>query len=424
MLKNVTVNENIITINNMNHPSCVTSFVRCLKKALTRHKDIIVICNCKKGSIFPDACLPISAIINNYKNRYDINFDIQIPENSYLENCNFSTPLNLDVEELKKIKYPLNKVFVYSSDPGYEGQIAQIVQLFIDYMSKETLCEEGVLNSLIWCINEVMDNVLVHSGETTGYVMGQYHPKKKKLAFCVCDCGIGIYETLANSPHNPLTEIDALTIAVNEGVGDGKGQGNGLYGLYQIVMENGGKLTISSGKSSIMLNNRNLKKYEGGSELPNGCAGTIVDFQLDLSKKIDIQSALKTIKGFDGFDIRIDNMWDDTNSEWLRYNVFENCTGTGTRIAGKELRNDVINTLKRTSAPMILDFKDVKTCSSSFIDEFLCKLLLEIGIVDFNRLIKIDNMNDFVSNLFERSTYMRFHNEWENSRKKSDESTK
>ena len=73
---------------------------------------------------------------------------------------------------------------------------------------------------------------------------------------------------------------------------------------------------------------------------------------------------------------------------------------------------------------MILDFKDVKTCSSSFIDEFLCKLLLEIGIVDFNRLIKIDNMSDFVSNLFERSTYMRFHNEWENSRKNSDESKK
>lgn len=105
-------------------------------------------------------------------------------------------------------------------------------------------------------------------------------------------------------------------------------------------------------------------------------------------------------------------MLDDNN--WLRYNVYDNCSGTGTRLAGKELRNDVINTMRRANSPIILDFANVQACSSSFIDEFVSKLIVEMGILDFNKLVKIENMNDFVSHLFERSTVMRMHQEWEN----------
>lgn len=105
-------------------------------------------------------------------------------------------------------------------------------------------------------------------------------------------------------------------------------------------------------------------------------------------------------------------MYDDNN--WLRYDVYDNCSGTGTRIAGKELRNDVINTIRRTNSPIILDFINVQACSSSFIDEFVSKLILEIGLLEFNKLVRIENMNDFVSHLFERSTVMRMHQAWEN----------
>lgn len=403
----------------MNHPSCVTSFIRCINQA--RKKKIYnlnIYCNCEKDSIFPDACLPIAALIQNYEKFYKIKFDLKISKDSYLKKCYFGEPLFFAPDELKECKNPFDKILVFSSKEGYEGQIAEITQRFIDYMSKETVCEEGVIKSLIWCINEVMDNVLVHSCGDTGYIMAQYHRRKSRLVFCVCDCGIGIYESLSSSKHKPASEIDALTMAIQEGVGDGKGQGNGLYGLYQIVKENGGKLTISSGKSAIMLSNKGFQKFDNGEKVSKNHPGTIVDFQLDISKQIDIQSALKKVNGFDGFDIRIDNMWDENNSDWLRYNVYENCSGTGTRVAGKELRNDVINTIKRTKAPIILDFKGIKTCSSSFIDEFLCKLFSELGVLEFNKLIKIENMDDFIKHLFERSTYMRIHAAWEDASNK------
>ena len=400
----------------MNHPSCVTSFIRCVNKAIKRKiYQIDIYCNCEKDSIFPDACLPISALIQNYEKLCNVKFNLKISKYSYLEKCCFCEPLLLPLDRLRELKNPFDKVLVFSSNEGYEGQIAQITQTFIDYMSRETVCEDGVIKSLIWCINEVMDNVLVHSGENTGYIMAQYHRKKNRLVFCVCDCGIGIFKSLFDSKHKPASEIDALTMAIQEGVGDGKGQGNGLYGLYQIVNENNGKLTISSGKSAIMLSNKGLQKFDNGAKVSKANPGTIVDFQLDISKKIDIQSALWKINGFDGFDIRIDNMWDSKDNNWLRYNVYENCSGTGTRIAGRELRNDIINTIKRIEAPIILDFEGVKTCSSSFIDEFLCKLFSELGVIEFNKLIKIENMDDFIKHLFERSIYMRIHTEWENA---------
>lgn len=409
---NVILRDSDIIINRMDHPSCVTAFIRCVNLAIKRkRKEINVICKCEKGSIFPDACLPISALIQNYSRLYDVKFNVIINSDKYLQHCHFDEPLDCTIEELKECRNPMDKVFMYSSKSGNAGQVGVLVQSFIDCISRTTQCEEGVLDGLIWCINEVMDNVLVHSKENTGYIMAQYHKKKKILAICVYDCGIGIFDSLSESKHKPATEIDSLTMAIQEGVGDGKGQGNGLYGLYQIVEDNGGKLTITSGKSSIMLRNGILQKFSNGAIVDSKHAGTIVDFQLNLSKVINIQSALKSLNGFDGFDIRIDNMYQD--NDWLRYDVYENSSGTGTRLAGSELRNDVLNIIRKTNSPIILDFNSVKACSSSFIDEFIAKLMVEFGFIEFNKIIKIENMNNLVAHLCERSMFMRTHQSWQ-----------
>ena len=160
-----------------------------------------------------------------------------------------------------------------------------------------------------------------------------------------------------------------------------------------------------------MLRNGILQKFSNGAIVDSKHAGTIVDFQLNLSKEINIQSALKSLNGFDGFDIRIDNMYQD--NDWLRYDVYENSSGTGSRLAGSELRNDVLNIIRKTNSPIILDFNSVKACSSSFIDEFIAKLMVEFGFIEFNKIIKIENMNNLVAHLCERSMFMRTHQSWQ-----------
>ena len=391
----------------MNHPSCVTSFIRCVSLCIKRKiKNIKITLDCAKGSIFPDACLPISILIKFYHSTFDIEF-IVTNEDSYLSKCGFFNPFDLETEKIKTLRNPMDKIFVFSEEKEREGQVSSLVQAYIDCLSRTTKCGKDVLNGLIWCINEVMDNVLVHSQSKYGYVMAQYHKRKEVFALCVYDCGIGIYNSLKCSSHKPASEIDALTLAIQEGIGDGKGQGNGLYGLFEIVKENNSRLVISSGYSTLMLRKNELIKFENDVIVSEQYPCTTVDFQLDLSKDIDLKTSLRNLNGFDGFDIRIDDMWQD--DDVLRYDVFKQSSGTGTRIAGAELRNDVLNILQRAQSPIILDFVNVQACSSSFIDEFLAKMVIEIGFLQFNKLIRIKNMNSLVSHLFDRSVALRFH---------------
>lgn len=409
---NVRLDGNTIYIVHMNHPSCVTSFIRCMRSAAKRGlEQVNIVYQGGRSSIFPDACLPIAVLINRSSELFGIDCKI-VNSLPYLKECSFEEPLLLSSEEIKNLKNPFDKILMYSAKDVDSNQIASIVQSYVDCVSKSSKCEEGVLTGLIWCINEVMDNVLIHSKEDYGYIMAQIHRKKGVLAICVCDVGIGIYESLkASETHSPKSETDAITLALQEGVGDGQGQGNGLFGLYQIVNENGGTLTISSGRSAVMLRNGNMEHFENDVSISDDNRGTIVDFQLDLSKKIDIKKALKSIGGFDGFDIRIDNMIQEDNV--LKYDVFLNSSGTGTRNAGAELRNDVINIIKRTGSPIVLDFSGVQACSSSFIDEFIAKMVFEMGVVEFSKLVTLVGMNEVITHLCERSIAMRMYQSWD-----------
>ena len=54
--------------------------------------------------------------------------------------------------------------------------------------------------------------------------------------------------------------------------------------------------------------------------------------ELALQKKLILRELLKSIGGFDGFDIRLDNMLQE--NDFYLYDVFDNCEGTATREAG------------------------------------------------------------------------------------------
>ena len=123
-----------------------------------------------------------------------------------------------------------------------------------------------------------------------------------------------------------------------------------------------------------------------------------------------MQKAFQSIGGFDEFDIRINNMLDD--DDYIVYDISANGQGTATREAGEYIRNDIENILKRTESGIILDFANVRAVSSSFIDELISKLVLDLGFIQFNTLIRITNMVTDIRYLCERSLYMRIHDTW------------
>lgn len=404
--RRIEVINNTIKIYEMRHPAAVSDFIRCVRNVVQKgYKDIYI--EWEGTSVFPNACVPICGMIQYYKEINNIEFQFKIPNLDYLETCGFEKPFIFLDDEIFGDKNPFDKIYRYSNS----AQVASLTQGYINSISKTTECGVGIINGLIWCLNEVMDNVLVHSEESLGFVMAQFHPKTKHIAICIYDYGVGIYKTLKRTPHKPQTSLDAISLSLQEGVGDGKGQGNGLFGLFGIVKDNGGRLTITSGDASIMYDSSGeIKKFKGLPYLSYKNPGTVIDFQLDLTKNIDMKTIFQSIGGFDGFDIRIDDMIQE--NDILLYDVYENCSGTATRMAGEEIRNDVINIIKRTNSPITLDFTSIQTVSSSFIDEFIAKMVVEFGFVKFSQIVRFKGMNENVEYLCNRSIYMRIFDEW------------
>ena len=146
---------------------------------------------------------------------------------------------------------------------------------------------------------------------------------------------------------------------------------------------------------------KEMRKFESLPFISWDNNATTIDYRLNLGNNINIHDAFRSIGGFDGFDIRIDYMLQDDDT--VKYDIFSNSMGTATREAGAFLRNDILNIITRTKAGIVLDFAGVKTVSSSFVDELIAKLVLRLGIVGFNQVIRIINMNDNVKFLCERS---------------------
>ena len=201
MIENITRINNKITIERLDHTKCASDFLKTVTDCIRRgYKDITV--SSKATVVYPNACLPIAGIIKFYETQ-NIEFTYDLEKNDYLIKCGFVKQFEKDRKEIQKEYAPFDKIFVYRTS----GQVADLTQAYIDSISHQSICEEGVLKSLIWCINEVMDNVLVHSEGEYGMVMAQYHPQKKHIAFCIYDSGIGIHNSMKNSIHHPKSEI-------------------------------------------------------------------------------------------------------------------------------------------------------------------------------------------------------------------------
>jgi hypothetical protein len=372
------------------------------------------------NGIFPNGAVPIAGIVEYFVEKYGFKFE-NAP--SYflkfkpdkVDVTSFLNPLNTKQSQEILSTKPLNKVWKFSSS----SEVNMIVDSLVNELRKIELFEMGVLDALTWSLNEVMDNVLQHSGVGHGFVMGQMHRKRKHIAFCVFDNGQGIYNSLKNSIHKPCNPIEALKIAIQENITRDKtvGQGNGMYGLDQVVRYNKGRLTIIS--------NSALYKYENNKEVflsniptiseDNG--GTLVDLQLDYQNKVSISEAL-IFKGkphTNYVNYYLENLENEEGD--LVYTLKEWHDGVGTRPSGKKLRNEILNNYRETKKKFIIDFANLNVISSSFADELLGKLVIEFGFFNFNNIVKLKNMNELIQQLVQRSVAQRMAESLDRSEK-------
>ena len=389
---------NRITVPTLSDPFVVGNFLRAMYSGVNAGYEEYILDLQPVDGAFPNVCAPIAGIIDFYRLRRGFDFRFEnVPE--YVDRTNLLEPSGVGENE-RAYASPLDVVWRFSTPEDTTA----LVDAFLESVSKSAVCEEGVIQGLEWCINEVMDNVLQHSNENHGYAMGQIHRTSQHIAVCIYDFGQGLYNSLRNTSHAPRSAVDAITLSIREGVTRDAsiGQGNGMWGLHNIVRANSGLLRITSGNGFYGLRGDDVTTSTNVPFLDRDNNCTCVDFQIDFDKGIAISEALG---GYEPLNMRLDALEDFHGN--VTYPLADKTSGTGTRRSGEAIRNDILNVSREAKKVVVIDFDGVSVVSSSFADELLGKLVASVGFIEFNSRFRLANMNDFVEAVANRSIAQR-----------------
>jgi hypothetical protein len=398
---NSVIEDNIIFPANLTNSHLVVEFINSLNRLVYKfnHKEIIIDC-CNVGYVLPMPIVPIAGIIHYFKEKEGIAFKFK-NLNNYLRYSNFNHPKQISSTSIIRSTNLFDKIWIFSDS----REINQIATSFTSLLMGARECGTGVIHGSIWAINEVLDNVIQHSGLGRGFVMAQLNKARGILNVCIYDYGSGIYKTLSGSEFKPRSAVDAITLCIKEGVTRDKniGQGNGLWGLYNIISQNTGILSIISGRGGIVFSSGQPTKIHEDIVLLNKInQSTTVSFSLNLDRGISMKDALK---GYDTTDMYIENLKGDFGD--IIYKLSNLGTGTGTRESGLLMKNEVLNIYKSVNSRIIIDFDGIGIVSSSFIDEFIGKLIDNIGFYQYQSIFRLINMNRAIQPIFEAALKKR-----------------
>ena len=248
-------------------------------------------------SAFPYAMLPTCAQVMN-KRSADVDFELILPEKEDLcklfKDANWAYLLDPERHEQTSFQGDQHVPAIQYKDP--EQQHLAVNRIVNSMLGAISNLERSSFAAFEWSINEITDNVLTHANSSIGgLVQVDTFTKNKTVTFLVADVGQTIPKTL-RSTHNEITsDEEALRKAIEEGVTRDKslGQGNGLFGSFQICTHCKGKFAIKSGYAKLDYTDK------GGLHLRTEKTfydGTLIVASINFSNPHLLESALK----FDG----------------------------------------------------------------------------------------------------------------------------
>lgn len=340
-----------------------------------------------QSACYPNICVPIAGIIDYFTIEHGCSFS---PAASWRSApvLNQSGTIHPYVHDpLASPSSHLSKVWKFSSDDHYD-----VVHGIIGSMQRAGEMPRGVLQGLELALYEVTDNILLHSQDETnspnaaGYVMAQYHKSEQRIAVAVFDLGQGIPSSLAKGGIRASSPSEALSAAIQRGVGDGAGAGNGLWMMKQIVSCSSGSFELTSdGARYAVRHHQNSEAAVPAisAVTPFKSGTTLVDFQLHTSRPLDIQTALNA----DPVNLWVDNHLIDLqipsnqSNEALLISVAQESRGCASRYEAKAFANIAGNLMESAPGICILNFNGISMVSASFADELLVRLIDRFGII-------------------------------------------
>jgi len=263
--------------------------------------------------------------------------------------------------------------------------------------------------ALEWSINEITDNVLTHSESNVGGLVqvSTFQKARKRLEYIVADAGVGIPTTLRATHPNLRTDAEALDRAIREGVTRDKsiGQGNGLFGSYQICSHSRGFFQVVSGYGKLVYSERN-GLHVSTEKVPY--AGTLVAATIDFSQPHLLEQALQFGGKLHAPVDFIETHYEAEDAERIVFVIKDEATSFGSRPAGTPLRTKLGNLAQMCPGQRIyIDFSDIALISSSFADEVFGKLFAELGALSFMQRFEFMNVSQTVRQLVDRAIAQR-----------------
>lgn len=203
------------------------------------------------------------------------------------------------------------------------------------------------------------------------------------------------------------SDTDALDRAIREGVTRNKkiGQGNGLFGSYEICSKCHGYFAVHSGYARLEFDEKQRLSI---SKEGIPYSGTLIVATIDFTESRLLEEALR-FKGkkyapVDFIELKYEK-GDNGNIHFLMKNE---CSSFGSRVAGKPVRTKLSNLLKMgVQGKIVIDLSDIPLMSSSFADEAFGKLFLEAGALSFMQRFQFVNVMSTVQQLIDKAIAQR-----------------
>ncbi|HFQ4956304.1 TPA: DUF4325 domain-containing protein [Vibrio vulnificus] len=361
-------------------------------------------------SAFPGPMLSLCAQVMAYR-KSGIDFSLEAPKDKKLFNLFQNTNWN---HLLDPKKYDPSRFRGHSRIPATQYQtpveqneaVNKIVNVILGAIPD---MQRRDFAAFEWSINEITDNVLVHSDSAIGGLVqvSTFKKNSKQVQFVVADAGVGIPKSLRGGRPDLTSDTDALDHAIKEGVTrDTKiGQGNGLFGSYQICSLCEGHFRINAGNAKLEFHNKKglSISYE---RIPYG--GTLVEATIDFTQPGLLEKALN-FRGKEHHPVDfVEVEYEKSDDGDIHFIVENEAQSFGSRVAGKPVRTKLSNLERMVQgSKIIVDMKNIPIMSSSFADEAFGKLFMQTGALTFMGKFQFINVMPTVKQLIDKAIAQR-----------------
>lgn len=361
-------------------------------------------------SAFQNSMLSVCAQVMAYR-KSGIEFALKPPKDAKLKNLfkntgwgHFLDPRAFDPSAFRgHSRIPATQ---YSSANQQQSAVNRIVDVILGVIPD---MRRSDLAAFEWAVNEITDNVLVHSQSPIGGLVqvSTFQKYAKQVQFVVADAGIGIPATLRQGYPDISSDLDALDRAIKEGVTRDRkiGQGNGLFGSYEICSKCNGYFAVHSGYARLEYQDKSGLRIVN-EKIPY--SGTLIVATIDFSQPGLLEDALK-IGGKKHAPISfVETVFDRNGDGKFVFSMIKESDSFGSRVSGKPVRTKLNNLLRMADAEkIVIDFDGVPLVSSSFADEAFGKLFLEAGPMAFMQKFEFTNVMATVRQLIDKAIAQR-----------------